>query len=922
MHYREETSWRPALFCGIMFVLLLFPLIRSVAQEFEAAQKLFLAGKYDACLRACEAADPEGYRREEWQILHANTLLTVGRYPEAETVVSNALVRLVNSLRLRVVGYDTANASGSTWRARRRLQEINELVGSRSWAYREPVDMVALGRAALLMGVDARAVLEKFYGTAQKADPNLRDAYLASGELALSKHDYAIAAKTFTEALKKFPDDADVLHGLARAYEPSARARMLALIETGFEKNENHVPSMLLLTDHLVDAEEYAEAEKTLARALKVNPWHPEVWAYRAVLAHLRNDTSAEADARRNALKFWASNPVVDHLIGRKLSENYRFAEGAACQRKALEFNSEFLPARIQLAEDLLRLGDEGEGWELAEEVHKRDGYDVTAYNLVTLRGTMNKFATLTNENFILRMSAREAALYGDRALALLQRARERLTEKYGIKLEQPTVVEIFPEQKDFGVRTFGMPHNPGFLGVCFGRVVTANSPASQGGDPSNWEAVLWHEFCHVITLQLTKNKMPRWLSEGISVYEELQANPAWGQRMNPRYREMVLGDDLTPVSELSAAFMSPKSEFHIQFAYYQSSLVVEFLVGKFGFDKLKAILRDLGEGVNINDAIPKHTAPMGQIEKDFAAFAKAKAEALGPGLDWKKPDGEANSTRRFGDSTRRTPLPPASHADTNDLKNALLTVFSPVLTNANKVPDAPVSTNTIARAEAAKADTGKANYWALMDQAQRLVAQEKWEQAKAPLLKVIELCSDQSGPNNAYALLALVHRGLNETDQERAALEKWADSDADALDAYERLMQLGENDKEWKVVAHNADRFLAVNPLLPQPYRFLARASEELGEATQAINAYQKVLLLDPPDPADVHYRLACLLHKGNDPKAKRHVLQALEEAPRFRDAHLLLLQLTEVKTELTKPVNPESTNSVVPTPSPATTP
>jgi tetratricopeptide (TPR) repeat protein len=244
--------------------------------------------------------------------------------------------------------------------------------------------------------------------------------------------------------------------------------------------------------------------------------------------------------------------------------------------------------------------------------------------------------------------------------------------------------------------------------------------------------------------------------------------------------------------------------------------------------------------------------------------------------------------------------------SSTNELKNALLTVLAPVLTNAHAVAPVPVITNAPRETGESKAVTARANYWALMDEARRLVAREQWEAAKSPLKTLIALCPDQSGPNNAYAMLASVHRGLNETEQERAALEKWADADADALDAYQRLMQLGESNKEWKVVAHNADRFLAVNPLLPQPYRFLARASEESGEATQAINAYQKVLLLDPPDPADVHYRLARLLHKNNDPTAKRHVLQALEEAPRFRDAHILLLELALAKTE--------STNSTVP--------
>ncbi len=39
---------------------------------------------------------------------------------------------------------------------------------------------------------------------------------------------------------------------------------------------------------------------------------------------------------------------------------------------------------------------------------------------------------------------------------------------------------------------------------------------------------VLWHEFCHVITLQKTGNKIPRWLSEGISVFEERRADVRW----------------------------------------------------------------------------------------------------------------------------------------------------------------------------------------------------------------------------------------------------------------------------------------------------------------------------------------------------------------------------------------------------------
>ncbi len=841
----------------------LFPLLallwlvigpNSFAADLDATQELFRTGKYQECIANCEAAAPERYAVEAWSLLHARALLAVGKYPEAEGVISNALQKAETSLRLRELGIETAKRVGNPALARTRLLEINNLASARSWAYHDPPNVVALGRVALLLGADPKLVLERLYQPAREADPELREAWLASGQLALDKHDFALAAKTFVDAQKKFPNDADVLGGLAESYQSGARGKMLEYAKAALEQNPNHVPSMLLLVDHAIDAEEYDEANRLLDRAFAVNPWQPRAWAYRAVIAHLRNDSATETHARDQALKFWGTNPEVDHVIGTKLSQKYRFAEGATHQRRALAFEPGYLPAQIQLAEDLLRLGEETEGWALAAAVHQRDGYDVTAYNLVTLRGTMNKFQTLTNADFVLRMGTEEAALYGDRALALLNRAKEKLATKYGIALEKPTIVEIFPEQKDFAVRTFGMPGNPGYLGVCFGRVVTANSPASQGGSPANWEAVLWHEFCHVVTLQLTKNKMPRWLSEGISVFEELQESPAWGQRMNPRYREMILGDDLVPVSELSAAFLSPQSDLHLQFAYYQSALVVEYLVRQFGFEKLRAILRDLATGADINNVIPRHTVPMPQLEKEFAAFARERAEALGPDLDWQKPEtADSDIAARLG-----------------------ITM--------------PANSN---------------NYWELMKQASELIREKKWTEAKAPLQKIIAAYPDQSGRVNAYSMLAEAHRGLNETAAERAALEKWTSLEADVPDAYLRLMELAEQTQDWRAVALNAERFLAVNPLVPQPYRFLAQASEKLDATATAISAYEKLLLLDPPDPADVHFRLARLLHLNNDPAAKRQVLQALEEAPRFREAHRLLLELAQTA--------PPTTNQII---------
>ncbi|HEU0037917.1 MAG TPA: tetratricopeptide repeat protein, partial [Verrucomicrobiae bacterium] len=608
------------------------------AADIEEGRKEFLAGSYARCIALAESALKEHEDREDWQVLLSEALWTVGRYPEARTVITNAVAGEPWRLRLRWQARKILQSNGQPDAAAEMVEEIVRRVSSQPRTYQDAPSLVVFGQAALLGRADPKRVLDKIYDTARKANPKMREVHLASGELALEKHDFALAAKKFQEGLKQLPDDPDLHFGLAQAYAPSDAALMIDSIEAALARNSNHVGSLLLLAEHNIDAEDYAEAAKLLDRVKMVNPWQPEAWAYRAVLAHLQNQPDSEKKARQTALKFWPANPRVDHLIGLKLSQKYRFAEGAACQRQALKYDPDYLPAKAQLAEDLLRLGEEAEGWELANEVQKQDGYDVAAFNLVTLHDTMDTFATLTNGDFIVRMSSPEAALYGQRVLELLGQARSNLCAKYGFEVKRPTIIEVFPEQKDFAVRTFGMPGNPGYLGVCFGSVITANSPAAHPGHPVNWQAVLWHEFCHVVTLQVTRNKMPRWLSEGISVDEEIQANPTWGQQMNPRYREMILGDELTPVSELSAAFLTPPSEERLQFAYYESSLVVEFLVERFGLDQLKAILRDLGEGVEINQAIEQHTAPMAKIEKEFAAFARERAANLAPGLDWEKP--------------------------------------------------------------------------------------------------------------------------------------------------------------------------------------------------------------------------------------------------------------------------------------------
>ena len=817
--------------------VVLFTWGNATAQTLPDAQTHYLRGDYATVITTARKELAAKPYRSDWRLLLVKSLMTVGRYDEAYTNAVDGLNDYSPNVALRLLARETALFVNKPAEANRRLTEIQLLLQQRPPGYQDGADLVALGQALLLSGVEPRLVLENCFQRAEQLDPPSREAFLAAGQLALDKHDFKLAADAFRAGLKNFTNDPDLEAGLARAFETSNRGEMLQAIQAALAVNPRHVPTLLLLADHLIDAEQYDEAEKQLALALTVNPHQPEALAYRAVLAELRNDTNAASRFRADALEFYRRNPQVDHLIGLKLSQKYRFAEGAAAQRRALAFEPEFLPARRQLAEDLLRLGQD-DGWALAESVHKDDAYDVTAYNLSVLHDQMEKFATLTNACFTVHMSTQEAGLYGDQVLDLLSRARETLCRKYGIQLNQPTTVEIFPQQKDFAVRTFGMPGNPGYLGVCFGPVITANSPASQAPDPANWEDVLWHEFCHVVTLTATRNRMPRWLSEGISVYEERQANPMWGEKMNLAYRDMILRGELTPLGELSGAFLSPSNSVHLQFAYFESSLVAEFIVKQYGFEALQKILNDLGNGGTVYPSIAKHTAPLPELEKQFAAFARAQANDLAPGADLDKPP----------DDKSELPMWTLAHPH---------------------------------------------NYFIRRQNAVKAMDAKNWAAAEPLLESLAENYHGESKSDNPLWLLAVTQRHLNETNAELATLRKFAAQESDFVDLYVRLIELSEAQRDWPAVTKYAERLLAINPLIALPHRALAEAGAAAGNTDQAITACRKLLMLDPPDPADVHYQLARLLYARGDPDAKRQVLQALEDAPRYQDALRLLLEI-----------------------------
>ncbi|MFP6602619.1 MAG: tetratricopeptide repeat protein [Pirellulaceae bacterium] len=837
---RLASTW----FLAGLLALLLFNTGESAqGADLSEGRRLYQSGAYWECLETATSAIEQTPWIESWWKLKIDSQRAVGQYSGALLTVENGLKRFTTSIQLRWLGHEIYQRNGLPQKALEMLASIEQLANQAPWRYSDATNRVILGRFFLLSGADPRQVLELAYDRAKKDQPQLADSWIASGELALDKQDYPLAAKSFETALKLVKDDPQIHYLLARALASSDPKRATQSLEQALKLNPLHVPSHILKVDHFIDSEQYEQARLELRQVLGINIRHSTAWAYQAVLAHLENDLDSEQLWCQASRQWNIDAADSDHLIGRKLSQKYRFEEGAHYQRLALQANPGHVRAQAQLSQDLLRLGREEEGWQLAQKVNQQDPYNIVAHNLVTLQGKLAKFTSLEENGILLRMDARESQIYGPRAMRLLQRARQTLCTKYAMEIQEPVIVEIFPDQKDFAIRTFGLPGGAGFLGVCFGKVITANSPASQGAHPSNWEAVLWHEFCHVVTLQKTRNKMPRWLSEGISVYEERQANSSWGQSMDAQYRKTILAGGLTPISQLSGAFLQPPSPMHLQFAYYQSSLVVEYLVERYGMKVLLRILDDLGAGLPINQSLQRYSGSLPLLEKEFEQFARQQAEKLAPSLDWSDPD----------------------------------------------FPDRPGLQQVQQWLQ-----QHPRSYLALRLHAQLLMRDKQWEAALQPLDLLFKAFPEDISGGSAYELLAQVHRQLDQPKQEQAILEQWIQRDNDALNAQLRLLEIYASQQSWPALATVAEQTLAVNPLLTRPHQQLSAAATALQKPLQAIPALLSLLALDPRDPADIHYRLASSYHETNQPaRARRHVLQALEYAPRYRDAHRLLLKL-----------------------------
>ncbi|MBN2490207.1 MAG: tetratricopeptide repeat protein [Planctomycetes bacterium] len=454
-----------------------------------------------------------------------------------------------------------------------------------------------LGRLADASAVYLEALQHKEHG-----DPEFYPAYVSLIALYLKTHHIHGARPSYMpvrdEALRRNPHHPDIHLVLADVYLARLEhSRAREALDKALAVNPNRVHGRCLEAYFAIDRMDFAAARTALAHARRIDPTDKETAAYAASLDHIEGRPEAAARAFEALLAVDPGYGEGFYLLAELLGNLRRYQEARRFAERAVEVDPKLWKAWDSLARFALHVGEETRALQALRRARDGDPFGTFhpwRHNMLELYSHMDEFLVHEWGPFRVRLHAEDSPVLRRYIRETLEAALRELSAKYEFAPAGPIRVEIFSKGKDFAVRTVGVPGIYGVLGACFGQVITMNSPRALPLGSYVWSATLWHEFAHVITLQMSDYRVSRWLTEGLSVYEEKCKNPAWEDTEDVALLTALDNGAVVPVRELDGLFRTPR----IAFAYLQSLHLVEFIIArKGGFKKLPEMLRRYARG-------------------------------------------------------------------------------------------------------------------------------------------------------------------------------------------------------------------------------------------------------------------------------------------------------------------------------------
>jgi cellulose synthase operon protein C len=680
------------------------------------------------------------------------------------------------------------------------------------------------------------------YRTAVKAEPQNAEAWVAWGELLTKKYRETDAIENYKEALKIDPNMPEAHLEYARNLSSTEVERAEEEFNTVIETNPKMPAAHLFAATQFIESEQYMKAMDSINKALEVNPNMAEAFSMAATVSYLQGKTD---EFNKYKDKVLAANPqysklyytLADSAVSVRL-----YREAVAFAREALKINPRDWDSMTVLGINLQRIGEEKEGTDALEGAFAADNLNVLAGNTLNLldRFKRGEFIRIQSPHFEIKLEKKEGEALRPYVVDLLEKAYKTLTAKYNFTPQGPLSFEMFPDHADFEVRAVGLM-GLGALGVCFGNLFVMDSPTAKELDHFNWGSTLWHEFTHIITLQMTDNRVPRWFSEGLSVYEERKAYPGWGDDMKLDYLRVIkqipppasprggrgaseppaerrVTPKLLPISELNDGFMHPKYPGQVLVSYYQASMVADYIEMKWGFPAIRNMLMLYKAGKNTEQVFREAlNVSLEGFDTEFMKWIEAKAAPIDP-----------------------------------------------------------------------------AKYGKLMTAGVEALEAGDSDKAIVSLKEAVEMYPEYTDDNNAWEPLAEAYLKKGDKPAATDVLKRYLTYSEVAFPSYVKLSELLEEAGDKAGAAKALEGAMYVRPMDLKGHSKLGSLMLELKQYGNAAREYETMIALKTPDRASAYYLLAqAYLGEGKRPEARKAVLNALDIAPSYEPAQKLLVEI-----------------------------
>jgi len=855
------------------------------AAELDAATQAERSGQYDQAIEgyenAIEAYEDAGDRAggaEAWRG-RVRALSLVGRYEEAEEAAREGLDALGGTGLWNVLGEvlevrGRLDEAADAYRAATDGQAVDRLDGRLNLAVlqfrrgsRRPAlesfdsfidiynrsrnltarELTAVATAVRYLGRTDPDLFQdalRAYDEAVEADPELLEPRILTGELFLEKYQSGEARSSFQEVLATNPRHPDALLGMARALNFDNDPNAVPTARQALETNPRHAPTHVFLARVFLELERYDEAEAEAREALAINPTSLEGLSVLAAAHHLADEAEAFERVQDRADSIYPQTSTLPLTVAEISSTHRRYEEAVDFASQAVRRDSGDWQALGTLGLNQLRVGDVEIGQRNLERAFEGDPYNVWFKNTLDLLDTWGEYEILSTQHFDIVIHQDEADVLGPYVGRLAEDAFEGLTLQYQHEPPTPIRLEVYPSHADFSVRTVGLT-GLGALGVSFGKVVVLDSPTARDPASFNWASALWHEIAHSVHMSLSRQRVPRWFSEGLAVEDQRRAREGWGHGASVAFLQAFNAGRLPPASRLNDGFMRPEFPGQVVLSYFQSSLLFDFIEEEWGFDSVRRMLRGYAGGSTTDELLPRILGiDTEELDERFEAYVRQRYEQA---LDAVTSHDEA-----------RPPAPP---------DEGIL---------AERVASDPE------------------DFGARMQLAAILRSEGDLAGAAEHLTAALELFPDYAGNDSP-------HWGLARIRHEQGRLE-------DAARHLRALRTINESHLPGAMLeadvrgelgdlagaAEALERAIEIAPFEVEVHRRLAVVYGELGRWSDAAEEREAIVALAPVDISTAWYEVARARLNADDLRGAREaVLRALERAPRYQEALDLLLEI-----------------------------